>query len=227
MKPNAKIVLLHGLGGSRLDMVPLAFRLKRLDYQVENWGYSSLGARIEDLSERVSDRLVGLQSTLGTDDAIHIVTHSMGGIIVRAALQRRHYPAVHRIVMLAPPHQGSHTARKLSPYLRWLAPSLQQLSDAPDSYVNALTNSFVRRGVEFGIIEAERDRVISKGAVRIDGYRDFATVDGHHGILTWYPVTWQLVERFLRFGSFAQVAGHDWKCRAHDQCIDHDTPKGF
>ena len=86
---------------------------------------------------------------------------------------------------------------KMAPYVGWLTPSLKQLSDADDSYVNQLPNSFQSSDIEFGIVEATKDRVIVQGGVLLDGYRDYAQVKGHHGVLAWYPQTIQLAEDFL------------------------------
>jgi len=110
--------------------------------------------------------------------------------------------------MLAPPHQGSHVARKLTRYIGWLSPSLQQLSDSTDSFVNGLPNSFKQKGIEFAIVESTKDRVIERGGVYLDGYRDYARVDGHHGVLTWYSKTIQLVEEFLIGGEFEANASN-------------------
>ena len=107
--------------------------------------------------------------------------------------------------MIAPPHRGSHAARKLAPFIGWLTPSIRQLSDHSESYVNGLSNSLRDNGIEFGIIEAKNDLVIEPGAVHLDGHRDFAIVDGRHGVLTWYSQTIRLVELFLTSGSFSDV----------------------
>ena len=198
------VVLIHGLAGSRLDMWPISRRLKRLGYGVKNWSYRSLGNRIETHANRLVGDLAALdKSERGLP--FHVVTHSMGGIITRLALANRSFEHLHRIVMLAPPHQGSHVARKLTPFLGWLTPSLNQLSDAPDSFVNRLPNSLAENEVEFGIIEASKDRVIEQGGVILHGLVDYARVDGHHGILTWYRDTVRLVENFLEHGRFSDV----------------------
>ena len=126
----------------------------------------------------------------------------MGGIIARTMFANHDIDKLGRVVMLAPPHRGSHAARKLAPYVGWLTPSLKQLSDADDSYVNQLPNSFQSSDIEFGIVEATKDRVIVQGGVLLDGYRDYASVKGHHGVLAWYPQTIQLAEDFLVHGSF-------------------------
>ncbi len=44
-----------------------------------------------------------------------------------------------------------------------------------------------------------------QGGVLLDGYRDYAQVKGHHGVLAWYPQAIQMVENFLLYGSFKPV----------------------
>jgi len=45
--------------------------------------------------------------------------------------------------------------------------------------------------------------VIVQGGVLLDGYQDYASVEGHHGILAWYPQTIRLAENFLVRGGFS------------------------
>ncbi len=198
------VVLLHGLGGTRLDMWRMARRLKGLGFNVRNWGYRSLGNRIETHAERLGEFLMKLsQERLGK---IHIVTHSMGGIITRAMLAEHNIECLGRVVMIAPPHQGSHAARKLNRFFGWLSPSLLQLSDVESSFVNRLPNSFAKRQVEFAIIESIRDRVIVQGGVLLDGHSDYAKVNAHHGVAPMYDETIRLVENFLVNGKFNESA---------------------
>lgn len=202
MKPdNDIVVLIHGLGGSRVDMWPIAKRLRWLGYEVQNWGYRTLGNRVETHAERLGTALSALDCQMA-GNRIHLVTHSMGGIIARAMLADFELHNLGRVVMLAPPHCGSHMARKLTPYIGWLTPSLSQLSDSPDSFVNQLPNPLKQKGIEFGIVESTKDRVITSGGVYLEGYRDYARVEGHHGVLTWYAETVRLVEDFLTQGKF-------------------------
>jgi pimeloyl-ACP methyl ester carboxylesterase len=197
---NETVVLIHGLGGSRFDMWPIARRLRRLSFTVEYWGYRSFANRIETHAERLAVFLVDLDRR--KPNGFHLVTHSMGGIIARAAFAQFSLTNLKRVVMLAPPHQGSHAARKLAPYFGWLTPSLLQLSDDENSFVNGLPNSFRQNNLEFGIIESTKDRVIRPGFVELDGCADIASVVGQHGILTWYSRTLTLVENFLLHGKF-------------------------
>ena len=200
---NDIVVLVHGLGGNRSDMWPISRRLKQLGFKVRNWGYRSVGNRIETHANRLADDLADLdRQAVGR---IHLVTHSMGGIIARKMFAQNDFANIGRVVMLAPPHQGSHVARKLTRYIGWLSPSLQQLSDCEDSFVNGLPNSLGQKDIEFAIVEATKDRVIVQGGVHLDGYRDYARVEGHHGVLTWYSETIRLVENFLVHGKVEAV----------------------
>ncbi len=194
------VVLIHGLGGNRIDMWPIGRRLKRLGFKVRNWGYRSIGNRIETHADRLAEELAELERQ--GSERIHLVTHSMGGIIARTMFSKHKVENVGRVVMLAPPHQGSHVARKLTRYIGWLSPSLNQLSDSADSFVNGLPNSFKLNSIEFAIVESTKDRVIAQGGVHLDGYRDYARVDHHHGVLTYYSKTIRLVEDFLVHGKF-------------------------
>ena len=80
------VVLIHGLGGNRLDMWPISRRLKRLGFGVRNWGYRSVGNRIESHSVRLAKDLAKLDHQVA--GRIHLVTHSMGGIIARTMFAR-------------------------------------------------------------------------------------------------------------------------------------------
>lgn len=202
MPPQNDIAMLvHGLGGSRLDMWPISRRLKRLGYQVRNWGYRSLGNRVESHATRLGNELLSIDRQI-SQGRVHLVTHSMGGIIARKMLEDFDFQNMGRVVMLAPPNCGSPIARRLTPFIGWLTPSLGQLSDSADSFVRQLPNTFQDKGIEFGIIESTIDRVIRQGGVHLEGLRDYARVRGHHGILTWYTDTIRLVESFLSEGKF-------------------------
>ena len=197
---NDLVILIHGLGGNRIDMWPIGRRLKSLGFEVCNWGYRSIGNRIETHANRLAEFLSKIDRQV--TGQIHVVTHSMGGIIARATFADQLFNNVGRVVMLAPPNRGSHVARKLTRYLGWLTPSLEQLSDSPGSYVNQLPNTLYGSGIEFAIVESSKDRVIAPGGVHLDGHSDYARVDGHHGVLTWYSDTIRLVENFLILGQF-------------------------
>ena len=203
-RQSETVVLIHGLAGSRLDMFLVSNRLKKAGFTVVNWGYWSLNTSIQVHADRLAKKVEALEENPSVEK-IHLVGHSMGGIIIRTMLanvRHGHLLKLSRAIQLAPPNRGSHAATKLGPFVGWLTPSLGELSDLADSFVNRLPNSLKDQEIEFGVVEATKDRVIHPNCVQLEGQHDFAQVVGHHGVLTWYPQTQELIERFLLTGTF-------------------------
>ncbi len=113
-QPQQLVLLVHGLGGSRLDMWPISRRLTGSGYATCNWGYVSVGFRIEQHARRLAEDLRMLQRDPRIRQ-IHLVTHSLGAIIARQALAETLPDKVSRVIMLAPPNRGSHVARSFPP----------------------------------------------------------------------------------------------------------------
>lgn len=192
------VVLVHGLAASRYMLRPLERQLQRSGYETLNWAYPSIRGEIAALSETFARRL----QRLSEDSAIrrfHLVTHSMGSIIARAAIANAKFERLGRIVMLGPPHRGSRVAANLSKLLGWLCRPLAQLSDDPDSFVNNLPEPV---GYEIGIIAAARDRVVHIESTRLSHQADHIVVDSGHTSMLFREDVSHLVESFLGHGTF-------------------------
>ena len=201
--PNAQelVILVHGFFGSRLDMLLLARRLKKSGFETFFFTYSSFGTRIPTIAARLAAKLNQIEN----DDSIqrvHLVTHSMGGIVARAAFADQVFKKASRIVTLTPPNRGSHIAGRLGWLFEWICPSLQQISDHQDSYVNSLGTFLTNPQVELGIVRSSKDRVIAQDCVMLEGCREMHDVNIHHGMITWYSEAARLVKDFLRRGTF-------------------------
>jgi hypothetical protein len=143
----------------------------------------------------------------------------MGGIVARCALREELPPNFGRVVQIAPPNRGSHVATRLTvecgnaawdrlvvrPH-RFIAPTLLELADAPDSFVNRLGP--VPAGIEVGVITASNDRVVRQGNTELEGAADCCTVKGWHTGVLWTQETAELTARFLRTGRFVKGGQH-------------------
>ncbi len=113
------ILLIHGLGRTPFSMSGMGKVLKRAGHAPEFFGYTTLLQSFDDIVIKLRARLRKL-SALGS---YGIVSHSMGGILVRAALSTAEFPLPAHVVMLAPPNQSPRLARlanRLPPFA-WFA----------------------------------------------------------------------------------------------------------
>ncbi len=132
----------------------MAAALRKTGYDITNLDYPSTKYPIETL---VSDYLAPAIEKIKQqcEGPIHVVTHSMGGILIRYYCQNHSLPPGSRIIMLAPPNHGSeivdHVKHQL--WFKWLdGPAGQQLG----TDVQSLPNTLKPIDYEIGIIAGDR-----------------------------------------------------------------------
>lgn len=195
-----RVVLLHGIASTKYMLAPLAGRLRGHGFDTELYGYFSLRGSIRDIGARFATKLHRVAERY-PDQTIHVVAHSMGSIVTRCALLSGVPESLGRIVMVGPPNRGSHVARRLVPRYGWFSQTLTELSDTPDSFVNALPRCVGSH--EVGIVTAKHDRVVPKGSTLLDDHADEITLPSLHTSILWRKRTARHVTRFLRTGRFA------------------------
>ncbi len=207
------VVLLHGLARTAQSMRPMARALEAHGYRVVNLGYDSRHQRIETLAEDVRGRI--LEATKGAAP-IHVVTHSMGGILVRQIQATAPLPDLGRVVMLSPPNQGSEVVDRIGH--SWIfnavnGPAGRQLGTHPDSFVNQLGPV----GFECGILTGDRsinwinsrmipgpdDGKVSVESARVEGMTAYKVVHATHPFIMRKKSVIRDVVRFLKTGNFA------------------------
>jgi len=195
------VLLLHGMGRTTRSMRGLHRRLEAEGYRPIDWPYASLSRAIDEHAANLGKTLRELDQDSGVA-RIHVVTHSLGGIITRKALIE-HVPAkMGRVVMLAPPNKGSSQARRLAPVLgHWVKP-LADLSNASDSAVNQLG---VPVGVEIGIIAGAKDGKVRVDDTHLSDEADHMVVPGFHTFLMDSHEVQDCTVRFLRTGRFREA----------------------
>lgn len=208
------VVLLHGLARTRLSMARLGRFLRRQGYTVINASYPSRSHPVETLAGMVIPPALGRLQQQGVG-RIHFVTHSMGGVLARTFLATKSLPELGRVVMLAPPNQGSELVDVFWRYgwFRWFfGPAAGQLSTATDSLPNRLGPATFPLGVIIGDRSAgwpfatcfpgPNDGKVTVARARLIGMDDFLAVPCGHAFVMNHPLVRQQVVWFLAHGRF-------------------------
>ncbi len=213
LNSRGTLVLLHGLGRTARSMRRLAAEGARRDYRVRNLGYASRRAGIVAHAEQVGRTL----SALPDDGPLYAVTHSMGGIILRAALAGGWVAPerIARVVMIAPPNRGSELADWLgrTPLLRLaLGPAGPELRTGAEGIPDALpplpcelgiiAGAASRRTLAASLFGGPNDGKVSVARASADGMRDLLVVPRGHTFIMNDPEVIAQTFHFLQHGKF-------------------------
>lgn len=187
--PDA-VVLVHGLGRSAHSLDKMAEELRVQGFEAIQFNYASTQGSIKDHAVALNRMLSGLKGVR----TVSFITHSLGGPVVRRALAL-HEPdfKLGRIVMLAPPSQGSRVARTLSAYapLRWLlGPALTDLaSDAMKDMPTPNTPFAIVAGKMEGpsFVDGEGDGLVGIEETKLDGAAKHLIVPASHTFIMDNP----------------------------------------
>jgi hypothetical protein len=131
------VVLVHGLIDNRSIFAVMRRSLRRRGFaQLCSWNYSPLSSDVARCAADLGAHIELVCEQTG-HERVHVVGHSLGGLIARYHLQRQGgHRRIESLVTLGTPHQGSVLAHVLpTPLIRQLRPGspvLQELA-APTS----------------------------------------------------------------------------------------------
>ena len=201
------VVLVHGLLHRGLMMRSLARFLNAHGYPVRIYDYKTTRSGVAAHGRMFAAWLRNLPE----NEQLALVTHSMGGLLARAALAELAGTPVAarigRVVMLAPPHAGSQVAEDVVqkfPPSKWLVRPLPELSNRADAACRALP---VPRGYEIGVIAGDRDGKVSIESTRLAGMTGHIVLRTSHVRMMFLSETRKQILAFLKTGRFDFLAG--------------------
>jgi len=203
------VVFVHGIWLGGWEMAVLRRRVQACGFPVHQFHYASLRRTPRQNAARLHTFIQTLDA-----DVVHLVAHSLGGLVLCQLFSHVPEQPPGRVVMLGTPLRGSTLARKLDrhPWTRWLLGRARVqglLGDGP-GWPNGRPLAMIagNRGLlgmgllVAGHIPRPNDGTVAVAETDVAAVRDHLTVPyGHFGLLFARPVAAALCH-YLRQGRF-------------------------
>jgi pimeloyl-ACP methyl ester carboxylesterase len=206
------VILLHGLWMRGFALAMLHRRLMEDGFRVHRFDYLSVAAT----QQRILDRLQARMAELAAEaDAVHLVGHSLGGLLaLRACLNAGELPPG-RIVCLGSPVLGSAAARGFAGWGRGgevlLGHNRELLQQGFERWEGPREVGMIAGcmplglGAVLGHFEGQHDGTVAVDETRLPGLADHCVVEANHTGLLFSVDVARHVGEFLRRGQFARV----------------------
>jgi pimeloyl-ACP methyl ester carboxylesterase len=205
------VYLLHGLGRSSFAMRVLASRLEDAGFIVYNIGYPSINKTPEEILENISQQISA--SLPKTDQNIHFVGHSLGGLLIRAYLEKTNIKNLGNVVLMGTPNKGTTLVDNYrdSWWMQMLGPAALALSTDENSFPNSIGRPYYPVGIIAGIygdndnediLPGDDDGVVPLESTKIDGMTDFIVIESSHYMMRYNRDVADQTIMFLRHSRF-------------------------
>ncbi len=201
-----RVILLHGLWMPGAAMQWFAAQLKAAGFAPSIFSYPSVASGPEAAVPRLVQRLRGF-------DDVHLVAHSLGGLIALQALCAEPDLPVARVVCLGSPLRGSGAVSgalaQFPPAALMLGRSAALLQQGFGCWegrveVGAIAGRVPRGlGALFAGFSGEHDGTVAVEETRLPGLADHVVVEASHSGLLFSAAAVQYATAFLRHGHFS------------------------
>jgi pimeloyl-ACP methyl ester carboxylesterase len=201
--PVTATVVVHGLWMPGPDTWLLRRRLDKRGLGSRLYRYDTVMAGLNENAAALAEHLQRVPA-----DTLHLVGHSLGGVVIVAMLLRFGLDRPGRVVCLGSPLRGTAAGRAVS---RWpgattvLGRSIRELNATgglpPWDGSRPLRIVAGKRPMGLGAIIARlpkpHDGVVSVEETRLPGANDHIVVNASHVGLLWSAAAWRAVRDFL------------------------------
>jgi pimeloyl-ACP methyl ester carboxylesterase len=196
---------MHGVA-----MLPLGWRLSHCGFDVLRFSYASVGKGLE----HNADLLAKCCRQLGTE-RIHLVGHSLGGLLILAALERNRDLKVRRAVLIGSPYAGIAAAiglgrfaigermmgRTVNEWLRMPRPSLSK-----DVELGVIAGNVpLGLGRLVARLPTPHDGVTCVDETHVPGEKESIVLRINHTGMLFSPAVARATCAFLRNGTFGHA----------------------
>jgi pimeloyl-ACP methyl ester carboxylesterase len=208
------VLLVHGLWLHPLVMQLMRRRLTQCGYAVRAYSYPTVRLNLHENIERLRGYCGELPG-----GKLHLVGHSMGGLIALKAAERMPRGCVGRVVLVGSPFRDSFSARALQRLpggRRLLGRCMPEwLTAGPSARFEACELGVIAgsRGIGLGRLMAPglpkpHDGVVSVDETRVPGMTDHIVLRVGHTEMLVSRLVAQQVCAFLRHGKFDRTQPH-------------------
>ncbi|WP_020590745.1 esterase/lipase family protein [Kiloniella laminariae] len=206
------VVMVHGItrSGDTFDHMRKPF--EALGYEVAAITYPSTRAFIVEHAQQLA-RLLGRRPDI---ERVSFVTHSMGGLVVRYLLARAKEWGLDlklgRVVMIAPPNQGSAIAQWMRDYSYYrliygksgqeLVPQMVSQIPIPDCDVAVIAGGLSDGKGYNPLLPGDDDGIVSVEEARLTNCIDFIVMPGLHSIICRQQGIIVATFNYIRWGQF-------------------------
>ena len=205
------VILVHGLWLRGWVMQPLRLRLARLGYEARALSYRSYVQTLDEHARQLAARIA-----LFAQPVVHLVGHSLGGLVILRCLRNHGEQRIGRVVLMGTPVRACMAGRRLDQSAlgrRMLGASGEIWRDLPETF---------RPRCELGVIAGSRPWGLGRMLLHLPGTNDgvvrleetevagmcarVVLPLGHSAMLVSVRATHQVVN-FLRRGEFDYSLG--------------------
>lgn len=213
----ATVVFVHGAIVRGWEMALLRRRLRQLGYRVRQFRYRSMMKGLDENARKLGDFL---RETEG--DILHVIGHSMGGVLVRQVFEQNPDPRPGRLIAIGSPLLDCWVGRRISRLHPRLGRCLvgQTVAD----HISRPSDPVWRGSRDFGVLAGTyrlgigaifsslprpSDGVVLLHETRLQGVRDHVTFRLNHFGMLFSTRCCAQIARFLATGEFGRATASD------------------